>query len=257
MVTAAEALAAAKDRWPGVTVDDAAFLLSLEKQQPVSPHAPDLYLAMACITGNEVALRFFDELLGHECELVGRRARDVDVTELQSALRTKLLVEPASLRDYTGQGSLKGWLAAVVVRASLNARRGRTREESRAEAASGPDADDTPLVHPELELLRARHKQDFNDAFKAALATLDTRDRALLRLNAVDGLGLDRIARLRNVGRSTAARWLAAIREQLLVETRRGLQERLGAGDETVNSLLVLLRSQLDVSLRTWLDRER
>ncbi|MGV3625137.1 MAG: sigma-70 family RNA polymerase sigma factor [Archangium sp.] len=214
-------------------------------------HLTDLALARACLSGDAAALKRFDDMLLEVCNSVARRSKDLDVTELHGALSTRLLVEPRSLQDYSGQGSLAGWLTAVAVRTSLNTRRTHQRESARLEAVH--TLEEAP-VHPELELLRTRHRDDFNAAFSAALASLDAKDRALLRLNAVDGLGLDRIARLKNVGRSTAARWLATIRERVLEETRRGLQDRLGASDETVDSLLALLRSQLDVSLRTALN---
>lgn len=251
-----DALQLAKERWPGVALDEARFLEALARRGQASPHVADLYLASACLEGDQIALRHFDEHLGRECEAVGRRSRDVDPSELHSALRTRLLVEPGALSEYAGEGSLRGWLAAVVVRSSLNARRTRSREQSRGEAAMGPPDGSAALAHPELELLRARYRDDFTEAFKTALASLDAKDRALLRLNVVDGLGLDRLARLRNVGRSTAARWLASIREQLLEQTRAALQARIGVGENTVDSLLVLLRSELDLSLRTWLDQE-
>lgn len=245
-----------KDAWPGVSLDEGEFLSAMKARGlAASTHLAELYLAEACLRGDAVALRLFGDLLEAECQAVARRSRDVDASELASMLRTRLLVEPKALKDYAGQGSLRGWLAAVVVRTSLNARRGREREEARGEAAMG-EGDDVPLAYPELELLRAKYKGAFAEAFTEALSTLDAKDRALLRLNVVDGLGLDRLARLRNVGRSTAARWLAAIRTRLLEETRKALAARIGVGEETVDSLLPLLRSELELSLRRLLDED-
>ncbi len=251
-------LRAACARWPSVQFDDRDFVAALRRrvttvEQFDALHVADLFLAAACLAKHPRALEHFDALLERECAAVAGRARDLDAAELVGSLRARLLVEPRALSEFAGQSSLRSWLAAVVVRASLNQRRTQQRASAREIAQPEPHE---PLAHPEFELLRARYRDAFADAFREALDTLEPKDRALLRLNVVDGLGLDRLARLRNVGRSTAARWLAAIREQLLEETRRALATRIGVGEQTVDSLLPILRSGLDVSLRTYLSKD-
>ncbi|MFO0636492.1 MAG: hypothetical protein U0168_26990 [Nannocystaceae bacterium] len=56
-----------------------------------------------------------------------------------------------------------------------------------------------------LDVVRARYREPFVAALRAAVAGLDARGRTLLRLHYVDGLGIDRIAPLFGVHRSSIA----------------------------------------------------
>jgi len=71
----------------------------------------------------------------------------------------------------------------------------------------------------------------------------------VLRLHLLDGLNIDRIGQLHDVHRATAARWLASAREALAKDTQRILQARLQVSRSEFESLLRLVRSDLDVSL--------
>jgi RNA polymerase sigma-70 factor (ECF subfamily) len=103
---------------------------------------------------------------------------------------------------------------------------------------------------PELAFIRERHQEDFRVAFRAALGRLEARERNLLRLHHVHGLSMDAVSATYQAPRSTVARWIARAREQLLALTREELTARLGLSPDELDSLLRLVRSQLDVSLR-------
>ncbi len=258
--SALEAIAAgARTAWPEFAISDETFFHALGERLTTpseleSLRTTDLFFAIACLESDAKAVAAFDGLLRAECERAARRSRgELEASDLFSALRVRLLFDPRSLKEYAGQGSLKGWLGSVVVRSQLNAMRSKRRAEGREQAASD-SADTEAFANPELELMRARYRGAFNEAFRTALSLLEDQDRALLRLNVVEGLGLDRLARLKNVGRSTAARWLAAARQRLLEETRRQLMARLGVGESTLDSLLPLMKSDIDVSIRSALD---
>jgi len=252
-------LAATRSAWPNIELSDKDFLIALGRHLSSMAglghvRTSDLYLAVAALAGDRHAVGSFDTMLRGECQRAAKRSNgQLEASDLFSSLRVRLLFAPGSLREFSGQGSLKGWLGVVVVRAQLNAARSKRRAEGRERIATGAGETES-FANPELELMRAKYRGAFNDAFRAALASLDERERGLLRLNVVEGLGLDRLARLKNVGRSTAARWLAAVRQQLLDETRTQLIARLGVGESTLDSLLPLLKSDLDVSLRMLLD---
>jgi RNA polymerase sigma-70 factor (ECF subfamily) len=62
-------------------------------------------------------------------------------------------------------------------------------------------------------------------------------------------MSIDRLAAVYNVGRSTAARWLAAARETLLDEARREVHARIGATPSELRDLGPDLQSVLHVSL--------
>lgn len=106
-----------------------------------------------------------------------------------------------------------------------------------------------PAADPALELVKQQSRDEFATAFRAAVAALAPRDRRLLRHQLLDGLDLDAIAKLFDVHRTTASRWLAAARDQLLAGTRAQLASRLAMSAGEVDSLLRLVHSRLDVSL--------
>ena len=64
------------------------------------------------------------------------------------------------------------------------------------------------------------------------------------------GVSSTDIAGLFGVHRATAKRWLADAREALLVGTKRELAARVGRGVEELDSILRLIESRLDLSLR-------
>jgi RNA polymerase sigma-70 factor (ECF subfamily) len=117
------------------------------------------------------------------------------------------------------------------------------------EAAELADRMRQPSVDPRLDDLRRRYRGDFAAAFRAALAALPVRERNLLRQHHMDGLTIDQLAGLYRVHRATAARWVARARTTLSGETRRRLMERLGVATQDADSIIRLVRSQLDLSL--------
>jgi len=81
------------------------------------------------------------------------------------------------------------------------------------------------------------------------LSELGDRERTLLRLHLGERLSIDVLASMYSVNRATAARWLVAARQQLLSRARAAIRASLGSSDEELESLGVLLQSQLHVSL--------
>jgi len=157
--------------------------------------------------------------------------------------------------EYGGRASLRSWLATVSARAALNLRRRRDARphDSLAALARVAVAED-----PELRLAKARYAPQLEQALRRALVRLSPRQRVLLRLHHIEGWSIDRLGELYRVGRSTAARWVNAAREELLAATKREIAERLGLSEREVESLLRALQSDLlHVSLGPLLDDER
>jgi RNA polymerase sigma-70 factor (ECF subfamily) len=109
--------------------------------------------------------------------------------------------------------------------------------------ARAPDDD------PELAYMKATYRAAFKAAFQEALESLQGRERTLLKQQIVDGLGIDELGALYDVHRATAARWVAAAREKLLVRTRRTFMLRARISSDECESIMRMVRSQLDVSL--------
>jgi RNA polymerase sigma-70 factor (ECF subfamily) len=132
--------------------------------------------------------------------------------------------------------------------------------ESRRGAAHGNEESDAALLEaadlgadPELACVRHMYKEDFAAAFREAMAALSSRERNVLRMSHLDGLSIDQIGAVYRVHRATAARWIARAQETLLLETRQRLVDKLRISETEFESLMVLVRSHLDLSLHRFL----
>lgn len=213
----------------------------------------ELWLAAGCAQGLAHATARFDaDYLADLDRTLGHMKLDADrLAEVRQRVREKLLVPEdgvTKLEQYAGRGQLAMLVRVVAVRAALD----RIRAAGRAPDA--PDDDDAAgaLVDeqgsPELAAIKAQHADVFKGAFEAAVAALDADARGLLRLHVMDRLGIDAIASLHGVHRSTAARWLQEIRETLGKQIRRHLRDRLGRRVVDVESVIRAVDSQLDLS---------
>lgn len=212
----------------------------------------DLLLASACLAGSPSALARFDEVLREE---VRRAVAPLDtsntlVDEVTQLAREKLLVPPARLAEYAGQGTLVGWLRAVAVRLALNAKRPGAREQPVSAVPDQPLAD----PDPELALLRARYRDEFRTAFAGAVRALTPRERTLLRLTTLDGLTLATVGQMYGKDASTISRWLAAARATLLERTRGTLAQTLRLSTAELDSVMRAADSELNLSISRLLD---
>jgi RNA polymerase sigma-70 factor (ECF subfamily) len=101
----------------------------------------------------------------------------------------------------------------------------------------------------ELSIIKRRYREGFESALREALDSLDDRERMLLRMNVVDGLSFDRIAKVYRVTQPTVSRWVARARDRVLTETRRLLRERMLLSESEFESLAGLVVSQLDLTV--------
>jgi RNA polymerase sigma-70 factor (ECF subfamily) len=106
-----------------------------------------------------------------------------------------------------------------------------------------------PVSDPDHGYLRERYRADVNAAVRAALAGLPDPQRALLRYSVIDGWSVDRIGALYGIHRATAARRVAAAREELGAAIRTKLAARLAISLDEVDSIVRLVQSWIDVSL--------
>jgi RNA polymerase sigma-70 factor (ECF subfamily) len=218
-------------------------------------HAADLQLAAACAKGDAAALAAFErEHLSQVGAFIARIDADAAFAEeVRQRLREKLLVaEPGQrprIADYAGQGPLGGWVRVAAVRMALDLRKAR-RSESEVGATTDAAAHAVAAgADPELEIVRKRHGAEVEAAIREALAALTSRQRQLLRLAIVEGVGIDRLATMYRVHRATAARWVAAARQDLMEAVLSQLGHKLRIGRGEAHSLAGAVRSQLDISL--------
>jgi RNA polymerase sigma-70 factor (ECF subfamily) len=109
---------------------------------------------------------------------------------------------------------------------------------------------DEPRSDPERAHLQARYGGHFESALAHALGRLELRERTLLKLHFVEKVSFERLAVMFQVHRATVVRWVAAARRRAFEETLAYLRTQLPASDAELNSLLRLVRSQLEISLR-------
>jgi RNA polymerase sigma-70 factor (ECF subfamily) len=252
-----------KKSWPRLALSFEAFARHVGKRAsgelPRAAHAGDLYLACACAAGVPGAVQEFDR--AHLADVKGFLSRlrpsDAFVDEVRQALREKLFVGAAGgqgrIVEYSGDGALASWVRVTAVRAAIDLRRQNRPPPSRGGLAE----DGGPPLDAELANLKQRYRKAFNDAFRRALATLDDEPRALLRRHYLEGATLEGIAASLGVHRATAARRLASIRLSVLDEARRLLQEKLGATPTELESLVRVMRSQIDLTLSSILQTRR
>lgn len=98
-------------------------------------------------------------------------------------------------------------------------------------------------------LFRDRYLDDFEQSLKEALGRAPEQDRAVLRLHMVNNVSVEKIGKMLGVAQSTASRWLAKARENVLADLKSTLQQRLGIASAEIQSLADLLASRLDLSM--------
>lgn len=249
----------AQSAWPEIELPLQTFAeyLAARRSAGSAPMPPErvaeLYLACACVKGLPAALSAFERrFLVQVPAFLGRLTLpESTVTEIKQLLRTKLLVSTesglAKISEFSGQGAMLGWLRVVAMRTALSLL--RQRSDKPLDDIGGDERVMAATEDPELVYLRNRYQTEFKEAFAAALAQLTSEQRNLLRLHLVDGMNIDKLGVMFQIHRATAARWLHSARESVFTETRRLLQQRLRLSPAEFDSLVRVLRSQLDLSV--------
>ena len=260
---------AGRAAWPGVALDGATFARYLaghttppEATLPSPELAADLHIACACARSAPGAAAALERHFGPAITRALARidASPAFVADARQTVFVQVLVPSAGaapkIAEYAGRAPLQAFLRTVAVRVALNLRRNKADQAHEIL----DEGDGTALAtgaDPELGYVKARYKGDFEAAVRAAVARLSSRDRTLLRLHLVDGLSIDVLGAHYQVGRSTAARWLARAREALRDHARAEITARLQLTPSELASLAGTLRSQLEVSATSLLREDK
>lgn len=258
----ASAIASARTEWPELDVPAAVFASYLRDrvsgpESLPSVNVTDLYAACACSLGDARAVaaieaRYFPSV---DAALSRMRLAGTVAEDVRQDLRAQLFVgapeKPARIAEYTGRGDLRAWLTVIATRAALKVLRKGKREvddDSLLEA-------DVAQSHGELAFVKDTYRAQFATAFREALEALEDRDKTLLRHQVIDELTIDQIGAIYRVHRATAARWLEHARERLVEGTRTRFMQYARISESECKSLMRALHSQLDVTIRTRLER--
>ncbi|MFT3691955.1 MAG: sigma-70 family RNA polymerase sigma factor [Kofleriaceae bacterium] len=216
--------------------------------------ADDHALAQAAARGDAAAIAAFEAKFAPAIDNVCRRFASTNHGEddLRQILRDKLFVGGApALATYDGRGSLGTWVKVIATRLfiDLGRRKDRAREL----------ADDVAIDRafaPEdlgLEVIKAEYRDHVMRALRDAVAALDRGARHLLRQHLVSGLSIDQLAASLGIHRATAARRIAAAREQLIANTRDRLATTLEIDEHELAEMFALVISKLELSMKTLL----
>lgn len=246
---------AARDAWPGTTVDPKTFVravaacprgVELEQER-----AHELWLALACAAHDRVALKYFDSVyLAEVPKALSRMALDdAVVDEVQQEVSRKLLAgEPPAILKYAGRGSMAGLIKVSAVRTALSMLRKRGREVPESSLIEHVGEAD-----PELAFLKEGYRAAFARCFEAALTSRTSRERNLLRLHFLGKVTLEKLATMYGIHRATVVRHLAAIRVALAKDTRLRLREELGLPEAELDSVMAMVMSRMDLSMERML----
>lgn len=250
--------------WPEITIAPETFVLFLVKQlRPdaldlaalQSLRVGDLYLLCAAGQGHRAATDVLESKHMSAVRIALRKLNTPEplIADIVQSLYSRLLERqnapqevPEVRLGYAGRGTLIGWLCTCAVHEAAH-RRKRDKREVDLEQSSALLLD--PGKSPELALLTGQLKVAFDVAFRAASATLTSRERNLLRYHYLSGLSIDQIGTIYRVHRVTASRWVAQARERLATQTRKLFLLSVPTRLESLPQLMELIRSQLGVNL--------
>lgn len=214
----------------------------------------DLAVAFGCMHGRLDAIEL---LQGAHMRALDPHLRKLGlepaaIEDVKQTLLRQLLVGqdgPPRLLQYDGRGALGAWLRVSAVRLGLKVLRSRKKtdllgdEDAKLEAvASSAD--------PESSYMKEAFREIFREAFKEALATLEPKERNIVRQSLIDGLSIDELGELYGVHRATAARWLHAAKERIMLETRARFAHKSRASQTECDSMFRMISSHLDLSIR-------
>jgi RNA polymerase sigma-70 factor, ECF subfamily len=249
------AFAAGRRAWPTISLPEAAFsayLAARGADGQAIEHLADLYLACAVGRDDAAALVAFEStFLSRVGQFIGRLGPSPElVREVTQLLRIKLLVGldgAGKLAQYAGRGTLDSWVCAAALRTAYDLLRERA-----AEAPGDARTFDVLAASDDVELqvLRARHHEEFRQALRAAMAGAAPRERTLLRLYFLEQIAAARIGQMYGVHETTALRWIGRARDGIVERMRAALRERLQLADHEFGELMALLRSRIDITVR-------
>ena len=253
----------AAHEWPAVQLAPATYVRHLADKLVHRANEPadavlrtmpaaDLYLAAACSAGDAAAIAAFRDgvfpVIRPALAKLGLSQTTIDEAE-QRVLVMILVGDPVrpAIVTFGGRGRLRSWVRSIAVR---TARRLAGLESGGDDATDELDRLSANVDDPELALLRERYRDEVRDALAAAFAALAERQRNVLRQYYIDGLTIDQLAALYHVDRATTARWVIGARGAVLDGMRDRVRHVLGVSSDEVESILRLVRSDLELSLR-------
>ncbi|MEY2934227.1 MAG: hypothetical protein RL033_4976 [Pseudomonadota bacterium] len=178
-----------------------------------------VYLCCACALQRPTGLRTLEDVYFPAVRNTLARARlsaDV-VDDVLQTVRERLLVEPkVRIATYRGNGPLYAWLGVIASNAIRDRVRCQRHDRSFREMSWASEVGEpSELESPEWMSLSRECTRLVEVALHRAILKLETKDRRLLELHFVHDLGIDDLAPLIGVHRSSVARQIKRIIQRL------------------------------------------
>ncbi len=209
-------------------------------------HLRDLYLCFACLEGAPAAVEHF---LASVLRPAARRAPAEARDDLVGRLSERLLVgAKPRLASYAGRSALSAWVAMVVKREVVDAKR---TSERRGQDGHGDDTGQWSRLLSggvpglESDVAGRQAGRALDQALRAALSELPASERALLQRHYLRGEPHHRLAEEHGVPRSTMALRLTRLRDALLHRVKELLLEG-GVSPRSLSSFIRAGRRALD-----------
>jgi RNA polymerase sigma-70 factor (ECF subfamily) len=242
-----------------------------------SLNAEDICLATACAKGDEQAWEvFFRDYRSYLVSVARTMTQDAGAAE---QLADSTFAELYGLREsggtrvskfafYSGRGSLRGWLRAVVFQLSAD----HHRQTSRLVQTEEPEEMDrmvlasaTPerKVTSDLDYVQQRYRDAIAAALQRAINDLEPRERLLLAYYYYDEMTLREIGQLFDVHEATISRWLTKVQKRVRKLVEKGLARDHQFNRREVTEAIEMAAEQMDLTVGDYLlesvssDRER
>ncbi|HKS40400.1 MAG TPA: sigma-70 family RNA polymerase sigma factor [Blastocatellia bacterium] len=232
-----------------------------------SLNAEDLCLAVACAKGDESAWEnFYKDYRSYLVNVARTMTQDAGAAE---QLADSTFAELYGLREsggsrvskfsfYSGRGSLRGWLRAVVFQLSAD----QHRQTSRLVQTEEPEEMDR-LVHasenqertpaPEVSFVSERYRVAVAEALGHAIAELEARERLLLAYYYYDEMTLREIGQLFKVHEATISRWLTKVQKRIRKLVEKSLARDHQFNRREVSEAIELAAEEMDINVREYL----
>jgi RNA polymerase sigma-70 factor len=237
----------------------AQFLASLNHE--------DLCLALACAKGDGAAWEdFVRDYRTYLISIARTMTSDAGAAEQLAdsafadlyGLRESDGARVSKFSFYSGRGSLKGWLRAVVFQLSADHHRQSSRyvqtdePEDIERMAQGP-AEIGKSNGSEMGYIRERYRSAVSEALGRAIAQLAPRERLLLAHYYYDEMTLREIGRLFDVHEATICRWLVKVQKHTRKLVEKSLSHDHRFNRREVAEAIQLAAEQLDIEVREYL----
>ena len=225
-------------------------------------HWQELYLTTACALGDAAAWDFFHSLFkGTVMKTALRCASNTsEGNEMADSFLSDLFLpsQPGptegekKIGQYSGIGSLEGWIKVVISRQSIDRIRSQKRQVSIDDLPVEPTstglsdrADSIILEQDQQRALRM-----VSAGLNEALRRLDPQQKMVLQLYYLQKVTLKEIGALLKVHESTVSRTLDRLKTQLLASVSDHLQKNFKVKKAEVRHLIGLARSHIELDLK-------